>query len=849
MGLSSEALRQFQEAVRICQEQGLKRESFDLLKRVAQLDPGNVPNRLSLADLLQREALTAEAKQEYESLLAEVEGGEDPEMVVRVCEHMMESFPDQESPIRSCVAAHIKIGQLDEAAVLLNDALPRFTDSVELRESLVQVHEARGDATAAGSAYREIAELYKRRGDNEKARDILQRFVPIEAFGDDRDPDTSPSLLLSDEAGDLGGDLDLDLDLKVDDEVPEPLTETETDEELETAEQPEPEPEIAVEVASDLGTGDAAELMAEARVSLEFGDPDTARDCVERALELDPDTEGARELLAKLAGGGPFELGEPEQAEAESEADATAAEQDDAAPEVEDADLAAAAAFEETLPDIELVLEDEGGGDTGFSSVEPPPELELVELEPSDPDAQDFALDAAADQLDDFDAEFSASELDEDLDSPAADEEVEEQSEPSSRSSEEQPEPELEESWGEQSTQIEECLEEAEFYLEQGMLTEAEALYRKVLKAAPQHPQANLRVGEIEAQRDDQGGAPDEPESTQAEAEGLGDTQVEEDDDAQLIAEEEFDLDAGGVDASGSGEDQTAAAAVTETKPRSPVESESPGPGVEAEELVSVQAEDTDPAIELEPESLEPAVEAEELVTVQAEDTHPSIEVEPLLEDEPESADVQVADTVPPTPPAEQPMTLAHESAAEGELLEDLAQAIDDELDEAGEGDDEGFDLAAELADDRTPSKGATDEEFQEIFTAFKKGIQEQVGEDEAEAHYDLAIAYKEMGLLSDAIEQLELVCRSEAMRVEGLALMATCELESGQAEQAAGHLSEALSLAGDVGDRAVALRYELGEALLAAGKRAEAVEAFEKVRATDEGFREVQARIQELTE
>ena len=63
---------------------------------------------------------------------------------------------------------------------------------------------------------------------------------------------------------------------------------------------------------------------------------------------------------------------------------------------------------------------------------------------------------------------------------------------------------------------------------------------------------------------------------------------------------------------------------------------DAPGPGVEADDIITVQAEDTDPAIEIEPESAQPGVEAEEIVTVQAEDTHPSLEVDPYLEDEPE---------------------------------------------------------------------------------------------------------------------------------------------------------------------------------------------------------------------
>jgi tetratricopeptide (TPR) repeat protein len=165
----------------------------------------------------------------------------------------------------------------------------------------------------------------------------------------------------------------------------------------------------------------------------------------------------------------------------------------------------------------------------------------------------------------------------------------------------------------------------------------------------------------------------------------------------------------------------------------------------------------------------------------------------------------------------------------------------DDEEEDPPTQDD--FDLAAELGDEAA----ASEEDFQQIFDAFKKGVQEQIGEDESEAHYDLAIAYKEMGLLDDAVEQLDLVRRSGSLQIEALSLLATCKLELGRPQEAAGHLSEALVCVGDGDEAEVSLRYDLGEALVAAGKHGEALDTFQKVAALDDKFREVQARISEL--
>jgi Flp pilus assembly protein TadD len=74
--------------------------------------------------------------------------------------------------------------------------------------------------------------------------------------------------------------------------------------------------------------------------------------------------------------------------------------------------------------------------------------------------------------------------------------------------------------------------------------------------------------------------------------------------------------------------------------------------------------------------------------------------------------------------------------------------------------------------------------------------------------------------------------------------LLAHCKLALGDATSAASHLENALSRAGDSDAVAVSLRYDLGEALLAAGRDAEAREAFAKVAAADPKFRDVAERI-----
>jgi hypothetical protein len=58
-----------------------------------------------------------------------------------------------------------------------------------------------------------------------------------------------------------------------------------------------------------------------------------------------------------------------------------------------------------------------------------------------------------------------------------------------------------------------------------------------------------------------------------------------------------------------------------------------------------------------------------------------------------------------------------------------------------------------------------TDFELAEIFSEFKEGLEQQSGSptegEDPETHYNLGVAFKEMGLLDEAIGELQKVCQA----------------------------------------------------------------------------------------
>jgi len=163
---------------------------------------------------------------------------------------------------------------------------------------------------------------------------------------------------------------------------------------------------------------------------------------------------------------------------------------------------------------------------------------------------------------------------------------------------------------------------------------------------------------------------------------------------------------------------------------------------------------------------------------------------------------------------------------------------------------DESFDIARELAEElgAAPATPAADEEFQytveDIFDQFKKGVAQTVKPEDADTHYDLGIAYKEMGLLDDALHEFEVALAGKGRKkeIDCLSMIAVCLMEKGDAAGAVQAYQRALQSDRLTTDAARALHYEIAGAYEASGDRASALQFLQKVLKVDPSYRDAQA-------
>jgi tetratricopeptide (TPR) repeat protein len=142
-----------------------------------------------------------------------------------------------------------------------------------------------------------------------------------------------------------------------------------------------------------------------------------------------------------------------------------------------------------------------------------------------------------------------------------------------------------------------------------------------------------------------------------------------------------------------------------------------------------------------------------------------------------------------------------------------------------------------------------------EMFGELKQDLEEETAstDDDPETHYNLGVAFREMGLLDEAIGELQKVCQavdhghSFPNVMQTYTWLAQCFLDKGVPEAAIRWYEKALKLESLDQETRTALHYELASSYEAAGDKAFALKYFMEVYGTNIDYRDVAERIKAL--
>jgi pilus assembly protein FimV len=165
-------------------------------------------------------------------------------------------------------------------------------------------------------------------------------------------------------------------------------------------------------------------------------------------------------------------------------------------------------------------------------------------------------------------------------------------------------------------------------------------------------------------------------------------------------------------------------------------------------------------------------------------------------------------------------------------------------------------DLGAELfgaiaAVEEAPSQASAetlgDAGLADIFREFKKGVDKQLGQEDYDTRYNLGIAYKEMGLIDEAIAEFQLAAKDPTRLLECSSMLGICFLEKGMPKLAIKWFDKGLTTPGRLAEEYLGLRYDLAAAYEADGDVDHAIGILLDLNTQDPSFRDVGSRLREL--
>jgi len=204
--------------------------------------------------------------------------------------------------------------------------------------------------------------------------------------------------------------------------------------------------------------------------------------------------------------------------------------------------------------------------------------------------------------------------------------------------------------------------------------------------------------------------------------------------------------------------------------------------------------------------------------------------IERLQELEREMVEAGVVGSDRPVAPSDAAASQGFDAAASLDALEELGLSPDS--------------LRAEASPFVTADQEV---DVDQVFERFKEGVRAQVDDSDSSTHYDLGVAYKEMGLLPDAIREFELAANDSGRECMCNAMIGMIHAELNQLGEAVTAYVRGLSATRKTPEQELSLSYDLASVYERQGNLEEALHYYQKAARHNPGYRDVQARIAAL--
>jgi tetratricopeptide (TPR) repeat protein len=162
---------------------------------------------------------------------------------------------------------------------------------------------------------------------------------------------------------------------------------------------------------------------------------------------------------------------------------------------------------------------------------------------------------------------------------------------------------------------------------------------------------------------------------------------------------------------------------------------------------------------------------------------------------------------------------------------------------------EEEIDLDAVLEEPAAPAAAAAKPRSSDhVFKEMRDEAGRSSAEEAAAEQYRLALTYRELGMVDDAVKALEAAARSPRQRFDACSLLGRLYVDSSELAKAVDWFERAAEAPAPTPDASRALLYDLGETLERLGEQARALAVYVELESESGGYRDVANRIERLS-
>ena len=179
LGIVGDAMSHLQIVAAYYEQNDMGRELLEILRRIVDLDPDNIPSRIKLAEMYSREGMVAEAVEEFSRAAEDLKAANRIEDYIKVSERLIYHDNSQIDLIKELANIYLQRGDTKRALGKLQICFKADPQDLTVLNMLAQAFLDLNQLSKTVSVYKEIAKIHQEQGELDRAEKMYRRVLEL----------------------------------------------------------------------------------------------------------------------------------------------------------------------------------------------------------------------------------------------------------------------------------------------------------------------------------------------------------------------------------------------------------------------------------------------------------------------------------------------------------------------------------------------------------------------------------------------------------------------------------------------------------------------------------------------